>query len=66
MKTELRLTASLTALNVRIIYIYIYIYIYLFIYIIKSSSVTARSKAWACGRFLAGTVGSNPGGIMDV
>ena len=28
--------------------------------------VDARSKAWVCSRSLAGTVGSNPGGSMDV
>jgi hypothetical protein len=28
--------------------------------------VTARSKAWACGRSLAGVTGSNPAGGMDV
>ena len=26
----------------------------------------ARSKAWVCGRSLAGTVGSNPAGDIDV
>jgi hypothetical protein len=29
-------------------------------------TVTARSKAWVCGRSLAGIVGSNPTGGMDV
>jgi len=28
--------------------------------------VTARSKAWFCGRSLAEIVGSNPAGGMDV
>ena len=28
--------------------------------------VVARSKAWVCGRSLAGIVGSNPAGGMDV
>ena len=28
--------------------------------------VAARSKAWVCGRALAGVVGSNPVGDMDV
>jgi len=28
--------------------------------------VAARSKAWVCGRLLAGIVGSNPAGGMDV
>jgi hypothetical protein len=28
--------------------------------------VTARSKAWVCGRVLAGIVGSNPTGGIDV
>jgi hypothetical protein len=28
--------------------------------------VAARSKAWVCGRSLAGIVGSNPPGGMDV
>jgi len=26
----------------------------------------AQSKAWVCGRSLAGIVGSNPGEVMDV
>ena len=29
-------------------------------------SVAARSNAWVCGRFLAGTAGSNATGDMDV
>jgi len=28
--------------------------------------VATRSKAWVCGRSLAGIVGSNPAGDMDV
>jgi hypothetical protein len=28
--------------------------------------LAARSKAWVCGRSLAGIVGSNPAGRMDV
>jgi len=28
--------------------------------------VAARSKAWVCGRSIAGTVGSNPAAGMDV
>jgi hypothetical protein len=32
----------------------------------KSIPVAARSKAWACGRSLAGIVGSNPARVMDV
>jgi hypothetical protein len=28
--------------------------------------VAARSKAWVCGRSLAGTAGLNPGGCMNV
>ena len=28
--------------------------------------VAARSEAWVCGRSLAGIVGSNPAGGMDV
>jgi hypothetical protein len=28
--------------------------------------VAARSKAWVCGRWLAGIVGSNPGGSINV
>ena len=28
--------------------------------------VAVRSKAWVCGRPLAGIVGSNPTGVMDV
>ena len=54
MKTEPRFMESLTALHFHIIYI------------IKPTSVTARSTALVCGRFLAGIVGPNPGGIMDV
>ena len=29
-------------------------------------TVAARSKAWVCGRWLAGIAGSNPAGGMDV
>ena len=29
-------------------------------------TVAARSKAWVCGRSLAGSVGSRPAGGMDV
>jgi hypothetical protein len=29
-------------------------------------SVAVRSKAWVCGRSLAGIVGANPAGGMDV
>ena len=32
----------------------------------KPIPVAARSKAWVCGRSLAGTAGSNPAGGMDV
>ena len=28
--------------------------------------VIARGKTWVCGRSLAGIVGSNPAGVMDV
>ena len=28
--------------------------------------MAARSKAWVCGRWLAGIAGSNPAGGMDV
>jgi hypothetical protein len=28
--------------------------------------VVARSKSWVCGRLLAGNVGSNPAGVIDV
>jgi hypothetical protein len=28
--------------------------------------VAAQSKAWVCGRSLAGIVGSNPAGVMEV
>jgi hypothetical protein len=31
-----------------------------------SISVAARSKAWVCGRLLAGIASSNPAGRMDV
>jgi hypothetical protein len=40
---------------------FIYIYIY-----IMPIPVAARSKAWACGRFRAGIVGSNLAGDRDV
>jgi hypothetical protein len=30
------------------------------------NTVAARSKAWVCGHSLAGTVGSNTSGGMDV
>jgi hypothetical protein len=32
----------------------------------KSMQVAARRKAWVCGRALAGIVGSNPTGVMEV
>ena len=32
----------------------------------KPIPVAARSKAWICGRSLAGIAGSNPAGGMDV
>jgi hypothetical protein len=32
----------------------------------KGSTEAARSKAYVCGRALAGFVGSNPTGSMDV
>ena len=32
----------------------------------KTIPVAERPKAWVCGRLLAGTVGSNPAGRMDV
>jgi len=28
--------------------------------------VAARSKVWVCGRALAGIIGSNPAGVVDV
>jgi len=28
--------------------------------------LAARSKAWLCGRLVAGIVGSNPAGVIDV
>jgi hypothetical protein len=31
-----------------------------------SISLAARSKAWVCGRTLAGIVGSNPAGGVDI
>ena len=34
--------------------------------LLQSISVAARSKAWVCGRSLAGTVSSNPVECMDV
>ena len=35
-------------------------------YICRSVLVAARSEAWVCVRSLAGIVGSNPAGVMDV
>jgi hypothetical protein len=32
----------------------------------KRMPVAARTKAWVCGRSLAGIVGSNPAGAIDV
>ena len=34
--------------------------------IYRPSPVAARSKAWVCGRSLAGTAGSNPAEGLDV
>ena len=34
--------------------------------VLRAIPVAARSKAWACGRSLAGYAGSNPAGGMDV
>ena len=34
--------------------------------ITKPIPVAAQSKAWVCGRSLAGTAGSNPAGGMDI
>jgi hypothetical protein len=46
------------------IYLFICLFSYLFIYL--PILVAVRSKAWVCGRSLAGNVGSNPACIMDV
>ena len=35
-------------------------------YYVSPLPVTAQSKAWVCGRSLAGIVGSNPAGGMGV
>ena len=35
-------------------------------FIVLLFPVAARSKAWVCGRSLAGIVGSNPAGGLDV
>jgi len=37
-----------------------------YLYTMSTIPVAARSKAWVCGRSLAGIVGSNPAGGMDV
>jgi len=42
------------------------IYYILFLLIFIADSIAARSKAWVCGRSLAGIVGSNPAGGMVV
>ena len=34
--------------------------------VLRPISVAARSKAWVCGRSLAGIAGSNPVGGMDI
>jgi hypothetical protein len=36
------------------------------VFIRRSITVAARSKAWVCGRSIAGIVGSNPAGGEDV
>ena len=36
------------------------------IYELLAISVAARSKAWVCGRSLAGIAGSNAAGCLDV
>ena len=43
-----------------------YVCMYVCMYVPKAIPVAARSKAWVCGRTLAGIVGSNPAGGMDV
>jgi len=40
--------------------------IYYTINILQAVTVAALSKVWVCGRSLAGTVGSNPTGGMNV
>ena len=52
-------------------YPYTYIYIYNFVlyictYIYNEFLELPRGLAWVCGRSLAGIVGSNPAGGMDV
>jgi hypothetical protein len=42
-------------------FIYVCMYIYIYTYIMPISEA-ARSKAWVCGRALAGIAGSNPAG----
>jgi len=37
-----------------------------YVYTMPTIPVAARSKAWVCGRSLAGIVGSNPTGGIDV
>jgi len=41
-------------------------HVYIYIHTHMPISVAARSKAWVCGRSLAGIVGSNPAGGIDV
>jgi hypothetical protein len=49
---------------------YICMYVHTYIYIMYRTNwpipVAARSKAWICGRSLAGLAGSNPAKNMDV
>jgi hypothetical protein len=44
--------------------LFIYLFVCLFVYL--PIPVAARCKAWVCGRSLAGIVGSNPVGGMDL
>ena len=47
-------------------FIIIIIIIIIIMHALRPIPVAARSKAWDCGRSLAGIVGSNPAEGMDV
>ena len=48
------------------LYCMCYAHVYYFLYRYSPVPVAVRSKAWVCGLSLAGIVGSNPAGDMDV
>jgi hypothetical protein len=47
-------------------YVCVCMYVRMYVCMYKPIPVAARSKAWVCGRSLAGIVGSNTAGGMDV